>query len=181
MSQRTHQRGFTIVELLIVIVVIAILAAITIVAYSGIQTRARDTLRSDGVSKIVKALELYYTDNGRYPAGSGSTTINTGWSTTADASWTNLATALNPYLATLPKDPTSVPNTSVLTVANGYNFAYFSNNAAGISYCGSTQNQMYILVYRFEGQAQVNTLNGACAASPLGPYSGASNYRMTKL
>ena len=41
--QITNKAGFTIVELLMVIVVIAILAAITIVAYNGIQTRAKDS------------------------------------------------------------------------------------------------------------------------------------------
>ncbi len=40
MTKQTKSRGFTIVELLIVIVIIAILAAITIVAYNGIQNRA---------------------------------------------------------------------------------------------------------------------------------------------
>lgn len=59
--------GFTIVELLIVIVVIAILAAITIVAYNGIQSRARESsLRSD-LTNISKQLELYRAD-GDYPA-----------------------------------------------------------------------------------------------------------------
>lgn len=43
MQTTTRQPGFTIVELLIVIVVIGILAAITIVAYNGVQNRARDT------------------------------------------------------------------------------------------------------------------------------------------
>ena len=44
----SHKRrtGFTIVELLIVIVIIAILAAITIVAYNGLQQRARDSQRA---------------------------------------------------------------------------------------------------------------------------------------
>ncbi len=56
--------GFTIVELLIVIVVIAILAAISIVAYNGIQQRARDSQRSAEMASIEKALQLYYIDNG---------------------------------------------------------------------------------------------------------------------
>ena len=46
--------AFTIVELLIVIVVIAILAAITIVAYNGIQDRARASAASAALSSAVK-------------------------------------------------------------------------------------------------------------------------------
>ena len=62
------QKGFTIVELLIVIVVIGILAAITIVAYSGVQSRAYDNRRSSDVASIKKALEMYKADKGYYPA-----------------------------------------------------------------------------------------------------------------
>jgi prepilin-type N-terminal cleavage/methylation domain-containing protein len=50
-------RGFTIVELLIVIVVIAILAAITIVAYNGIQNRARTSSAQSAANVIVKKAE----------------------------------------------------------------------------------------------------------------------------
>ena len=64
-------RGFTIVELLIVIVVIAILAAITIVAYNGIQVRARDNDRKSSISTLAKAFSLYKVDNGT-AAGAGS-------------------------------------------------------------------------------------------------------------
>ena len=63
--------GFTIVELLIVIVVIAILAAITIVAYNGIQNRTYEsTVRSD-LRMIAKKLAIYKLDstNDRYPLG----------------------------------------------------------------------------------------------------------------
>lgn len=61
--------GFTIVELLIVIVVIAILAAITIVAYNGIQERSRVSSVSSALSQAAKKMALYQVDNpNAYPA-----------------------------------------------------------------------------------------------------------------
>ncbi len=59
--------GFTIVELLIVIVVIAILASITIVAYNGITNRAKDTSVQSTLSSFAKKLEQY-----RFSATDGS-------------------------------------------------------------------------------------------------------------
>jgi len=55
--QHKQPRGFTIVELLIVIVVIAILAAISIVAYNGIQQRAKNTARISAATSIAKAID----------------------------------------------------------------------------------------------------------------------------
>ncbi len=63
--------GFTIVELLIVIVVIAILAAISIVAYNGIQQRAKNSQTTEVLASWIKALNLYKVDNGRWPSGFG--------------------------------------------------------------------------------------------------------------
>lgn len=62
------QKGFTIVELLIVIVVIAILAAITIVTFQGVQARALDSQKAAMAKNIATALDLYFADNNRYPA-----------------------------------------------------------------------------------------------------------------
>lgn len=68
------QKGFTIVELLIVIVVIGILAAITLVAYNGIQQRGRDANIQAMANQIQKNLQLWYLDTGVLPAaGYGST------------------------------------------------------------------------------------------------------------
>jgi prepilin-type N-terminal cleavage/methylation domain-containing protein len=61
------ERGFTIVELLIVIVIIAILAAITIVAYNGIQQRARDAGRQSDITNLSKALTAYSSDGNAWP------------------------------------------------------------------------------------------------------------------
>ena len=61
------QRGFTIVELLIVIVVIAILAAITIVAYTGISQRAIAASLQSDLDNSSKKLKLFQVDNSAYP------------------------------------------------------------------------------------------------------------------
>ena len=61
------ERGFTIVELLIVVVVIAILAAITIVSYNGITNRANQSASKSAASNVQKKAELYYADLSLYP------------------------------------------------------------------------------------------------------------------
>ena len=64
-----RQNGFTIVELLIVVVVIAILAAITIVAYNGIQNRAKASAAQQGVAQAAKKVLSYAVLNSeQYPA-----------------------------------------------------------------------------------------------------------------
>jgi prepilin-type N-terminal cleavage/methylation domain-containing protein len=63
-----RQSGFTIVELLIVIVVIGILAAIVITTYAGIQSKGRNTKRTTDIVAIQSKLEAYYAENGNYPS-----------------------------------------------------------------------------------------------------------------
>lgn len=69
-------RGFTIVELLIVVVIIAILAAITIVAYTGIQARAQFSVMQSDFSTISKAIEMYKVRNGTYPNSADCASTN---------------------------------------------------------------------------------------------------------
>ena len=63
-----HSPGFTIVELLIVIVVIGILAAISIVTYSGIQQRAVVASLTSDLDNASKLLKLFQVDNSSYPS-----------------------------------------------------------------------------------------------------------------
>jgi prepilin-type N-terminal cleavage/methylation domain-containing protein len=59
--------GFTVVELLIVVVVIGILAGITIVAYNGVQTRAKTAQAQTSATSAVKKTEVFNAEKSSYP------------------------------------------------------------------------------------------------------------------
>ncbi len=61
------QSGFTIIELLIVIAIIAILAGLVLNNFQGAQAKARDTQRVTDLNNIHTKLEEYYGDNNGYP------------------------------------------------------------------------------------------------------------------
>ena len=76
-------RGFTIVELLVVIVVIGILAAITVVSYSGVTAKARTASNQSNANNVLQAAMNVYAENGTYPATSATsstviTNLNAG-------------------------------------------------------------------------------------------------------
>jgi len=64
---KAQQSGFTIVELLIVVVVIAILAAITIVSYTGITQQANTSAALSNATTVLKKAELYANSETGYP------------------------------------------------------------------------------------------------------------------
>jgi general secretion pathway protein G len=99
-TQPRRTPGFTIVELLIVVVVIGILAAIVIVAYNGIQATARDNIRKSDLKNLATAIEAYYATNGNYP-------MSAGWCTQiSHPSYTTaFQTEMAQFLNQLPLDP----------------------------------------------------------------------------
>lgn len=175
------QHGFTIVELLIVIVVIAILAAISIVAYSGIQERARNAQRQEDIRTIAKALEMYYIREGHYPSGNcgaacpADKKINNSWATTSDGTWSILEAALVPeYISALPVDPKASTSTPA-AISGGYNYDYVTTNA----WCSAAVGQMYLLTYMLEG---VSTQDRQVPSSGAGncPGTQITNYQSSE-
>jgi prepilin-type N-terminal cleavage/methylation domain-containing protein len=87
-------KGFTLVELMVVIAIIGILSTVGVIVYSTAQQNGRDSRRIQDVQEIQKAVEQYYTSNSSLPVASG--TVN------ADS-----LAVLNSYFqaSVVPKDP----------------------------------------------------------------------------
>ena len=174
--------GFTVVELLIVIIVIGILVTITVTVYNGTQARTRDASRRVDIANLVKALEIYYDDNGTYPTVNGSGSIKGGnWYTSGDSSWAILQTTLTTakVINSVPTDPINT-SSGYPDGANMYTYGLYVNNS---TYCGVGAGQMYIILYRLEGSPPEKFTDGTCTTNELGSgyfTAGASYYRVIK-
>ncbi len=91
---RNSQKGFTLVELLVVITIIGILATVALVSLNSARAKARDAKRLGDVRQIALALEFCYNDIGKYLPAS-----------TFPAPGTSLACAGTNYITGMPTDP----------------------------------------------------------------------------
>lgn len=153
-GQRTASSGFTIVELLIVIVVIAILAAITVVAFNGVQGRARDAQRVQDLKSIVKALEIYKVNTGDYPLPNstmvGGSVAASGWEvSTFGSSPTDFLAELRTSgtVSKVPVDPVNIVEENSLAPhrsLDGYEYFYY-RYSAGDNSCPVERGNYYVL------------------------------------
>jgi type IV pilus assembly protein PilA len=67
--KKVGHKGFTLVELMIVVAIIGILAAIAIPQFAAYRTRAFNTAAQSDLRNVRTSLEAYFVDNQRYPAG----------------------------------------------------------------------------------------------------------------
>lgn len=138
-------RGFTLVELLVVITILAILMTIGIAVYSGVQKNARDLRRKSDLRSIKIALDLYYQSNGKYPPSatwlfSGATPSE--WITLLDTN----------YMAGgVPVDPFGQTSGDPRTSTGGYRYAYDSQ-ACGTPTVIYPATQSYVLVAQLENK-----------------------------
>jgi len=69
-NNKQKNSGFTLVELLVVISIVALLTSVTLAALNNARAKSRDSVRISSLLQVKKALAIYYSDNGGYPTGS---------------------------------------------------------------------------------------------------------------
>lgn len=150
-SLKKRNQGFTIVELLIVIVVIGILALLVITTYSGIQAKARNSKRQSDLNSIQTQLEAYFQQNGNYPS----------YADLSSASW--VASNMKSLDINALIDPSSGSSTATLVNSNNASgtakkYEYYPTDDTGSSAnCEATDTtcSQYTLIAQYEG-----TVNG---------------------
>ena len=151
-TPRDGERGFTLIELMIVVAIIAILAGILIPNFVNARAQAQTAACESNLRQIATALELFYADNQEYPTAAGFT----------DVTPTLLTANGVAYLNNIPKDPAALDQTKnyqvKTTAQSGTSAATYTIqcpgthvgstlaklNAAGGTICGSTCTDTHV-------------------------------------
>lgn len=145
---RTLNKGFTFIELMVVIAIIGVLSTVVMAGAASTRKSARVAQRVSDIKRVQSALDLYYSNNKAYPSTGGSwrgvcQSFNGGGAYTANNG--QVIPGLAPdYILMVPTDPqTSASNDSncYLYASNGTDYAFLvyqvtelSNGSSGASY-----------------------------------------------
>jgi type II secretion system protein G len=137
------KKGFTLIEMLIVIVIIGVLAAALIPRISSSKNKATNIAIEKNVRDINMALTIYQQDKGSYPT---SSTCSTSTSTFSDCSLASVSSLLTTYIS-------SIPTTDISRAARSFGSGY--NVPAGKHYGYIGLGDRYIFIYYM-----IDTRNG---------------------
>jgi prepilin-type N-terminal cleavage/methylation domain-containing protein len=145
MQQPSSSRGFTLIELMVVITIVGLLASTVLAALGTSRAKARDAQRIQEARQFISALELYRNQNGRYPC-SGGALLNCPAGTSGGAAVavikatstpTGMAATLRTALNISPNNDSLAPEAIVYRVGSNSN----DNN-------GTNFNTYTVLVYQ---------------------------------
>ncbi len=115
------RNGFTLLELMIVIVILGVLAALISGNFITSLEKGRDARRKEDLGQIQKALEMYYTDVKAYPTPIPG---NVGFVFGSQFSYYNGNSAVKTYMQTVPNDPITSDNYRY--VSDGQSYALYA-------------------------------------------------------
>ena len=142
--KRSKCSGFTLIELIVAVTIIAVLVAAGAVSYDSVTKRSRDAKRRSDVEQLRSALEMYRADFGYYPSiGSG------GWTAASNLSGSLVTT----YMPAIPSDPKSP----------AFTYRYMASNLSGGNYFG------YCLTTYLETGEETDSCTPDSAAQPPSP------------
>lgn len=104
------KKGFTLMELLIVMAILGILITVGLTSYKSVQMKSRDSRRKNDLRQIASALEVYYNDKAKYPGDDGLGAIvgcgtNDAQTCTCGSAMLDKNSVM--YMPELPCDPAS--------------------------------------------------------------------------
>ena len=111
MKHLFSRKGFTLIEMLVVVAIISVLAGVVLTGVAGFQANARDTRRIGDLKNVQNFLELYFAKCGYYPgslldAGGACSTTDNAVTPGSATGWGNLAITMNRLgVSNFPKDP----------------------------------------------------------------------------
>jgi general secretion pathway protein G len=145
-GHRVARRGFTLMEILIVVVIIGILAAVVVPKYSGLVSEASTSALLDQLRQTRASIELYRLQHADLPpALNGS-----DWTDLTQAKPNTFGVSCGPYLTSVPKNPRN--NFSDVAVVNtnqnwgdpvvGVNIGFVINSNTGMIWATNTAGDM---------------------------------------
>ncbi len=162
-ARNLSKKGFTIIELLVVISIIGLLSSIVIVSLNAARATARDKQRISDLAQIQLALKLYQTQNGEFPCenpSNCSASVQTQSANGRIGEGNYIDTLLIPYIGNVPMDPKGPSPT--------YNY-YIDPNQI----CGGNPNQIVIFAKTMETDTYKNANDTICTS--WGGEGGAGN------
>lgn len=121
--KQKSERGFTLIEILIVVAIIAVLASAVLIGLGPVQRQGRDARRISDLRQVQNALELYYAKCGYYPGTAQPTSPCTAFSSIV--AWSDVSSALvgsSIGVSQVPNDPTAGKNYFYGTSATGNSY-----------------------------------------------------------
>jgi prepilin-type N-terminal cleavage/methylation domain-containing protein len=183
------KKGFTLIELMVAITILAVVSSIGFVTYSNSQIAARDGKRKQDLRAISTALELYYQTNKRYPCTGSDVWVNSssggnwitdieGNSVTGESCGDTVDKPIDSiYINIMPKDPKNTGgNYPPLQTTSTYTYGY--RGYKNIGSCSTKKGQFYLIAARLENtnDPDRNAIRGVkdCEGSALntGNWSG---------
>lgn len=161
MQKREGTRAFTIVELLIVVVIIAILAAITLVTYSGIQQRARNAQVVSGVNTYIKVIHEYWTVYSQSPLSGAGACLGANYP--SNQCWTG-TDGVRSVSSTLDSRLTEFMSTKPVIADRLFSIGIANDMRAGATFEGTTNT----VVYYLEGPGQPCGITGTTSVTEGG-------------
>jgi len=141
---RASQKGFTLIELLVVIAIIGLLSSVILASLNTARKKGRDARRIADLKQLQTAVELYNSDNNKYPVGTGS----------AVAVASALSALAPSYIGTVTDDP--------------------SGGSQHYYYIADTNGAFYCLGAKMEGTAPAVSCSNSGYTSALNSATGGS-------